>query len=305
MFFSRQERQKPNICLLCDRPNWAHHNSAVEIVNQLSDEFTFDIKYVINKEKIKSRDYDAILVFFWGEGSYKKYHFPKRKIIKQVSSHRWQDNPMYGPLTPVEFKKKYLSDCKTVICPSKILYDLLEPQVKNLFLCGKGFNPLKFLYLHDRTGEMTLCMVGNLKDPVKGVEDILVPSSQGYNLDMVNDLSHDELCEFYNNHDIYVVSSKNEADPLPLIESMACGCFPVSSYIGIAPELIRHKENGYLVKNRTIDEFREAFSWCRENLTYIRQQARKNAEELYEKRRWEVMARNYRDMFRAHLKVEG
>lgn len=293
--------EKPRICLLCDRPNWAHHNSAIEIVNQLSDEFVFDIKYVIDKEKIKPRNYDAILVFFWGEESYKKWKFPKEKIIKQVSSHRWQDNPMYGPLTPGEFKKKYLNDCKTVICPSEILYKLIKPEFNNLYLCGKGYNPNKFHYLYNRTGEMKLCMVGNLKDPVKGVEDLLKPAAEEYSLDLANDLKHEELCSFYNNHDIYVVSSRNEADPLPLIESMACGCFPVSSYVGIAPELIRHKENGYLVKNRTVEEFKEAFEWCKENIDYIRQQGKKNAEEMYEKRRWEVMAENYRMMFREHL----
>ena len=144
-------------------------------------------------------------------------------------------------------------------------------------------------------------MVGNIKDPVKGVEDILRPSAEGYHLDLANDLKHEELCEFYNNHDVYVVSSKNEADPLPLIESMACGCFPVSSYVGIAPELIRHKENGYLVKNRTVEEFKEAFLWCKENIEFIRKQEKKNAEEIFERRRWEIMAENYRQMFRKHL----
>jgi len=292
---------RPKICFLCDRPNWAHHNSAIEIKKQLSDEYSIDIKYVIDKPKIRSREYDSILVFFWGETIYRKYRFPVKKIIKQVSSHRWEDNPVYGSCSPREFAERYLSDAATVICPSKILYSLLGRYCKNIFLCGKGYAPEIFYYKNQRHGEMKLCMVGNLTDPVKGVKDILIPASEGYRIDLANDIQHDKLVDFYNQHDIYVVSSRHEADPLPLIESMACGCFPISTAIGIAPELIRHKENGYIVAERTVEAFKEAIEWCNNNLLYIREQGKKIANEMYINRRWEVMAENYRKMFREHI----
>ncbi len=300
-YLAQFKNRKPRICLLCDRPNWAHDHSAQELVRQLSDEFILDIRYVIDNPIIRARVYDAILIFFWGEDSYKKYHFPKKKVIKQVSSHRWQDNPLYGPCTPRQFYKRYLKDSATIICPSKILYSLLRSFCKNLFLCGKGYSPLKFYYKGERKGEMSICMAGNIEDPVKGVKEILIPAADGYKLDMKHDMKHEALCDFYNVHDIYVVSSLHEADPLPLLESMACGCFPVASAIGIAPELIRHKENGYIVSERSVEAFREAFQWCNENLDYIREQGKKNAEEIYHIRRWSVMAENYRLMFREHL----
>ena len=300
---SQGKLKLPKICLLCDRPNWAHDHSAQEIKKQLSNDFDIDIKYVIKKPKLKPRKYDLIHVFFWGEDYYKKFKFPKSKIIKQVSSHRWQDNPMYGPLTPVEFQKKYLDDAKFVSCPSKILYDLLKDVCPNLFLIGKGYSPKKFYYKNGRAGEMSICWAGNIKDPVKGVEEILIPATKDkYNLNLASDLKHEELLDFYNSNDIYVVSSKNEADPLPLIESMACGCFPVANYVGIAPELIRHKENGYLVKERTVEAYQEAFEWCKNNIEYIREQDKKNAHEIYETRRWEIMAQGYKKMYLECLK---
>lgn len=295
------KRKKPKICLYCDRPNWAHHNSAIEIKKYLSDEFDLDILYVVDKPKIKCKKYDAVLVFFWGEPSIKKMNLPKKKIIKQVSSHRWEDDPLYGPCDVEAFQNKYLMDAGTVICPSMILYNLLKPVCDDLFLCGKGYSPEKFFYEKERSGEMKLCMVGNLNDPVKGVKDLLLPAAEGFNLELANDIKHEELRAFYNRKDVYVVSSRHEADPLPLIESMACGCFPVASYVGIAPELIRHKVNGYLVKNRTVEEFRQAFTWCKENLDYIRKQGRSNAQEMYDTRRWDFMANNYRNMFREHF----
>lgn len=294
------KRKRPSICLLCDQPNWAHHNSAIEIKKYLCDEYNIDIQYVINQPNIDRKSYDMLLLFFWGELCYKKYKLKKHQLIKQVSSHRWQDNPIYGPCTPKEFVQKYLSDAGTVICPSMILYKLLENESRHLHLCGKGYNPDLFYYLKSRDGKMKICMVGNLKDPVKGVEEILLPAADGYQLELAEKIKHEELLDFYNRQDIYVVASKHEADPLPLIESMACGCFPVASKVGIAPELIRHKENGYLVEERSVEAFREAFSWCEQNLEYVREQGKKNAEEIFNSRRWEVMSENYRKMFREH-----
>lgn len=294
-------RQKPRVCFYCDRPNWAHDNSARVIKRYLSDEFDINIRYVIEHEDYMVNEYDAFLVFFWGEKSYQKERYSKSRIIKQVSSHRWQFDKPYGPISVEEFHERYLNDADTVICPSKILYDILAPQVRNIFLCGKGYDSELFYCENKRQGPMSLCMVGNLTDPVKGVEDLLMPAADGYQLDLAKDIKHDELRKFYNVHDIYVVSSVHEADPLPLIESMACGCFPVASRIGIAPELIRHKENGYLVEKRTVEEFQKAFAWCENNLEYIRERAPLIANELKQTRDWEIMSENYRKMLRNHI----
>lgn len=294
-------RERPKICLLCDRREWAFDYNAREIKRFLSDEFDFDIKYVVDNEKKNVDSYDAFHVFFWGENCYKKETYSKSRVIKQVASHRWQFDKPYGPIGVDEFTKKYLGDADTVICPSRILYNLLKDNVDHLFLCSEGYDPRLFSYTKERTGDMLLCSVGNLNDPVKGLKDILVPSCEGYELKMATDIKHDKLCDFYNDCDIYVVSSKHEANPLPLIESMACGCFPVSTRIGVAPEIIRHKENGYIVEERTIECFREALAWCADHLNEIREHSRERSEEMFNTRRWEILAENYRLMYRNHI----
>lgn len=294
-------RRKPRICLYCDTHNWAHDYSARELKKYLSNEFEIDIKFVIDKELLDVDSYDAFLVFWWGEKSYKWKKYSRTRIVKQVSSHRWQFDKPYGPISVEKFKELYLDDAYTVICPSEILYKQLINVCDHLFLCGKGFAENDFKYLSAREGDVSFCMVGNIKDPIKGVNDILIPSCEGKLLDYSDSVKHEDLCDFYNKHDVYVVSSLHEADPLPLIESMACGCFPIASKIGIAPELIRHKENGYLVEHRSVEEFRKAVDWCAENVDYIRAQAPNIAKEIYENRRWKVMQENYRMMFRDHV----
>ena len=194
-----------------------------------------------------------------------------------------------------------MSDSYTKICPSQKLFDLLSPLTDNLFLCGEGFDADIFKYTNLRCGEMKLCMVGNLKDPVKGVVDILKPASEGLQLNLAYNIDHKKLVDFYNQNDIYVVSSRHEANPLPLIESMACGCFPVSSDVGIAREIINHKKNGYIVEERTVAAFKNAFRWCQNNIEYIRRTAAERANDLYRTRRWEIMAEKYRLMYREHM----
>ncbi len=311
LFCHKKENSKPRICLLCDRPNWAFHNSAIEIVNQLSNEFCFDIKYVIDKPRLNPNDYDLLHVWFWGETHHQKFKFPKNKVLKEVSSHRWEDNPMFGPCTPKEMVDKYLFDAKNVFCTSARLFNLFENCKKkdiipqNFILQEKGYNPSKFYFARTRIGEMTICWAGNIKDPVKGVEDILIPATQDkFKLNLAFDLKHDQMCDFYNNNDIYVVCSRNEATPLPLIESMACGCFPVVNDVGIVPEIIIHKKNGYIVKTRTIEAYQEAFEWCKDNIEFVRRVGQENAKWAFDNKRWEVMAQGYKAMYEKCLQGE-
>jgi len=290
---------KTRICLLCDKPNWAFDISAKKIKKLLSNDFDIDIKYVVEKPKLKPKEYDLLHVFFWGEDYHKKFKFPKHKVLKEISSWRWSDNPLYGPCTPQEMVKKYTTDAKYIFCTSVALYDVFKKVRKNVFYCGKGFDPEIFSYKKQRKGDMSICWAGNIKDPVKGVEEILIPSTKNkYTLNLASDLSHSQMCDFYNSNDIYVVCSRNEASPLTLMESMACGCFPVVNEVGIVPEIIRHKENGYIVKGRTVAAYREAFKWCKENIEYIRKQQKNIAEYIYNKRRWELMVQNYKKMYK-------
>lgn len=294
-------RKKPKVCFLCDQRGWAYDHRAQNLVNNLKDEFNFEIKYVVDKPDLKSSNYDILVVFFWGETIYKKYRVPKKKIIKEVTSHRWQYDECYNKLSPAEFAAKYLNDANSIATQSQILYDLLNKHCSNLFLCPQGFPSEIFKLEKKREGVMKICMAGNINDPVKGVNNILIPAAKKYKLSIASDLKYEELCSFYNESDVYALTSLHEGTPQPLLESMACGCFPVCTRVGNAPELIRHKDNGYLVENRTPEAFEEAFEWCNNHLEYVRQKGIMNAYEIYEKRRWGKMQENYRSLFRDHL----
>jgi glycosyltransferase involved in cell wall biosynthesis len=50
----------------------------------------------------------------------------------------------------------------------------------------------------------------------------------------------------YSEIDVFVSLAQLEGGPIPLIETMMCNIVPVASRTGIAPDLIRHGENGFV-----------------------------------------------------------
>jgi len=78
---------------------------------------------------------------------------------------------------------------------------------------------------------------------------------------------------------------------------MACGCFPVCADVGIVPELIKHKQNGYIVSERSPQAFSDAFRWCEQNLTFIRKAGQENAKMLAHKRSWPQVIFTWETLF--------
>lgn len=61
-----------------------------------------------------------------------------------------------------------------------------------------------------------------------------------------NNLS--QVADFYRCLDIYLVTSREEGGPEAIMESMACGVPVVSTKVGMAVDLIKHGENGFLAE---------------------------------------------------------
>jgi glycosyltransferase involved in cell wall biosynthesis len=298
-------KKKPKILLLVDYPEWAFDICASAYTKYLEDEFVFVKKYKSQKPLLIPFSYDLIHVFWWGEQYYKKFYWPKKKILKEISSHRWEDDPRYGPCTPEQMKNKYLSDASWLFTTSQRLFDVFKPICDNLSLVNNGYSDELFNFKTDRSGDsLSICWAGNIEDEVKGIKDIIIPATiNRYSFKIASKLKQTELPNFYNSHDVYVVASRHEASPLPLMEAMACGCFPVCTDVGIVPELIKHKINGYVVNNRSVDAFLEAFSWCSDNLDFIRKAGKDNSILIREKRRWEVCAESFRIAYKQALRA--
>lgn len=290
---------KPRITILADKPNWAYDICAQQLVKHLHNDFSITIKYVREKPILEENMFDLLHVCFWGEKYHTQFNIPPNKIVKEISSHRWQYDRQYGPCSAKKFVKKFLQDACFFCATSLRLYNLLVPFIPNIHHVANGIDTKKF-FASDNfpMGEIRLGWAGNCNDPIKGIKKILYPASKGYNLELADgSLSYDKIATFYQCKDLYIVTSKHEGEPLPLIEAMACGCFPVCYDVGIVPELIEHKKNGYIVTEYTIEKFRKAFKWCENNLKYIRSQRKVISEELHKKRNWELCSQTYKSLW--------
>jgi len=288
--------RKPRIAILADRPEWAYDYCARNVRNILSNQFEIDIYYVNQHPTISPQHYDVLHVCFWGETYHHKFNFPPSRVIKEVSSHRWQYDAPYGPLATSEFVKRYLDDAHTVVATSLALYNMVREHHDDCYHIKNGFDPDNFFPSDTvHSGPLKIAWCGNVADQVKGIDDILKPAAEGYALHLATgNIQQRDLIALYNQCDIYAVCSSHEASPLPLIEAMACGCFPVCTTVGVVPELVRHKDNGYIVAERSVEAFSEAFAWCSKHLQEIREKRLGIADELRSKRTWSICAQSYR-----------
>jgi glycosyltransferase involved in cell wall biosynthesis len=71
----------------------------------------------------------------------------------------------------------------------------------------------------------------------------------------------------YNAIDVFVTPSLADNFPTTVLESQACGTPVVGFDIGGIPEIIKHKENGYLAKYRDPEDLAEGIRYCLEKKT--------------------------------------
>lgn len=211
---------------------------------------------------------------------------------------------LYGPCTPEEFAQRYLSDCDTVICTSGRLTEIVGKVFPRTFHTPNGVDIARFGAVKRTRGDnLVLGWAGNIDDPVKGFRELIEPAC-GDRFKLISakgELSHRDMAEFYGKIDILVVASRHEGEPLPLLEAMASGCFPVCVDVGIVPELIKHKENGYIVPERSVEAFRQAFEWCDDHLALVRASGLANAELIARERNWKICAQNFGRVYKQTL----
>jgi predicted O-methyltransferase YrrM len=295
----RPDGEKPRVLMLVDKRGWAYDTAAQAISRRLSDEFEFRIEYVRENPDLNAWKFDLLYVFFWGEDYHRKFGVKPCRVIKEISSHRWENEDAYGRLNAAQAAAKYLADAGTLTATSHRLRDAFAPH-REVFWCPNGFETGTFSARENRSGPLRIGWAGNRNDACKGVNDILVPAA-GHDFELVlagGDLDTAAMGRFYNSIDVLCVASTAEGEPLTLVEGMASGVFPVAVDVGIVPELVRHGENGFVV-NRNPAAFGAAFQWCRQNVDRVRQAGSDNARRMATERRWDDVAPHWRRALRA------
>lgn len=269
---------------------WSYDFTALALQQHLGERFEISVFYRDGLERVRWADFD-LAVDFWWRGNLHRKAGPK--VAKQVSSHRWTQ-ARWGSYSPKGLAGSHLHRSVAVLVPSKRLEAELAPITKRVELCPKGFHPETFGDAGDRRGDLAVGWAGNSSAADKNLK-LLVQAWPELRI-AGGTLTQVEMPAFYNSLDVITCASDAEGDPRPLIEGMACGCFPVTVDVGIVPELVRHRENGLIVE-RSAQAFAEAFAWCRANLELVREAGRRNAIEMLASRTWAHVAPTWGNAF--------
>ncbi len=251
------------------RLDWTYAINARGLANVLP----YDVRIV---ERDPPAAPDDIVIDFWWNGGIRH-----PRLIRQVSSHRWQ-HVRYGRLTAEQLP---LADARVVIVPSQRLERELTGLHPHVMRTPKGFDPGAFYDRGGRSGPLSIGWAGALK-PDKGWGLLRRAAPD---LRMACSLPYERMPDWYAGIDVITCASLAEGDPRPLIEGIACGCFPVCTDVGIVPELVRHGDNGLIVE-RSTRAFAEAIAWCRDNVERVRAAGQRNAEEMARTRTWAHVA---------------
>lgn len=104
----------------------------------------------------------------------------------------------------------------------------------------------------------------------------------------------------YNAADVFITPSLQENLPNTLMESMACGTPCVGFRIGGIPEMIDHRQNGYVADYRNAADFAEGIRWVLFEADYaqLQQNARRKVLKEYDR---PVVAQTYISLYQQLL----
>ncbi len=117
----------------------------------------------------------------------------------------------------------------------------------------------------------------------------------------VNYLSNEtEIAQLYSAADLFVTPSLQDNLPNTIVEAMACGTPCVGFNVGGIPEMISHKQDGYIADYCDSIDFAQGIAWCLADSRYadLSRAARDNALATYSE---PAVAHRYLEVYKQAL----
>lgn len=104
-----------------------------------------------------------------------------------------------------------------------------------------------------------------------------------------------QMVNLYNAADLYVTPSLQDNLPNTIVEAMACGVPCVGFNVGGIPEMIDHKQNGYVAKMMNAKDFADGIEWTlTADYDTLSEAAHRKALEMYSE---EAVAKKYMEVY--------
>lgn len=233
----------PKIALLYDVKGWAFYIICNNLKKHLSSFFDVD---VVSCNNFIDNNYDVVITFSPLTIPKK---IDKKKLIVGISSHKnyehlknynyviTNDKKIYNILdnknkfyTPNGVDTKFFKGSPKKIDNQKIKLGLISSLIRKEH---KGFNRIDKI-------------VEKLKDKGFSIENkkMLIDSN-----DTKNIKSQKEIKDYYDDIDIFIISSYSETGPNTLLEAMSMGVPVITNNVGLASDLVINKKTGFLIEN--------------------------------------------------------
>ena len=168
------------------------------------------------------------------------------------------DTQLFCPLDRIKIRNKLGFDSEK----KYILVGAASPTDER-----KGYQYIEQLVKKLDPKKYVLVLFGKLNKELKGYMNII-------DLGVIKEQS--ELVEIYNSADVFLAPSIQENLANTVMESLSCGTPVVAFNIGGMPDMIVHKENGYLASSLNLEELEKGIEYCCfENVESLREGARK------------------------------
>lgn len=322
---------KKRILLVTDVYGWGGHVRAEYIKKHLSDEFDFDImdgeEFNLYSDLFLKKDsfvkqYDLIYLLFHTQLLRKDVRriFQKEnrpKFITCVTAYPTLRAGFTNGIKKKHAISRFLSltnHCEAILANNNIsLVDLKSIYKGRTFYASRGVDENVFYstreFKEKPENEFTVAYVGKPTEE-KGLDTIIKPACKKTGVKLIantrnytNALNEDQMRDFYNKADVYVVASSADGTPNPALEAAACGIPLVANEIGNMPELIKNHKNGWLVEKRSIEKYINRLMWLKRNQQVAWEFGQKIRETILKDWTWEkVLNKNERMIFREILK---
>lgn len=148
-----------------------------------------------------------------------------------------------------------------------------------------------------------LFVAQKVDNPMKGMQYLMEAATMlegieilalGRDIPYIN--NEEEMARLYASVDAFVLPSLSENLPNTIMEAMACGTPCVGFDVGGIPEMINHKENGYVARYKDAADLAEGIRYVLDNRDELGRNAREKVLREYSE---EIVAKKYIEVYNA------
>ena len=215
------------------------------------------------------------------------YHLAIQRKETFLERWTWRRKAQLHSLNKIQF----------VACSQWLMDEALTSPLMELLPVRTIPNPIDTSLFSPRQGRAhgrrVLFVAQNVNNPMKGMnyldeavkqleaEDRVELIALGRDIPYIDNV--EEMVELYNSVDAFVLPSLSENLPNTIMEAMACGVPCVAFDVGGIPEMIDHKENGFLARYKNVEDLAEGIRYVLnpENHERLSKAAREKVMQQY------------------------